>query len=321
MIDDEHIASIQTLYSQLKIFPQPSQFTILAAIYLVSNTSSEHKIISLSTGTKCLPESRLTTQGEAIHDSHAEVLARRGAIRWLLEEILRERGNSGSQWVERHKDGSYRLQKTVELRMYISTVPCGDASTRFLAAFQDPDIASLKDAPSSSPAVLPEGSGTARGRDNYHLFNVLRTKPGRADSPPTLSLSCSDKIASWAWLGFQGSLLAKLFNKGIYVQKLIIGEVLSTGDTSLVKDVAEDCKRALGGRLQGILPVIPEGSSRSSATAVYRPCSISQNRTPFTYPRSRSRPFHSFILAFCSVWAHQVLRLSNVGVFAKTLSP
>ena len=63
---------------------------------------------------------------------------------------------------------------------------------RFLAAAQDPIMAALKD--SAPPIPLPSGV-TSRGRDNYSLFGVLRTKPGRADSPPTRCLSCSDKLA------------------------------------------------------------------------------------------------------------------------------
>ena len=30
---------------------------------------------------------------------------------------------------------------------------------------------------------------------------MLRTKPGRADAPPTRAMSCSDKLAAWAVLG------------------------------------------------------------------------------------------------------------------------
>ncbi|KAJ3899940.1 hypothetical protein F5879DRAFT_974774 [Lentinula edodes] len=246
--DDDHIALIHTLYSQLKLYPQPSQYTILSALYLTSSTSSECKIISLGTGTKCLPKCRLPIRGEAVHDSHAEVVARRGAIRWILEETIRERVQ-GSGWIERHAD-KYRFRKGIQIRMYVSTVPCGDASTRFLAASQDPKMAFLKDS-----AVMAHIEGTtARGRDNYHLFNVLRTKPGRADSPPTLSLSCSDKIASWSWLGIQGAFGAKLFEGGTYIQKIIIGEVLPSRNVDLIKIVKDDCERALGGRLEGLLP-------------------------------------------------------------------
>lgn len=63
---------------------------------------------------------------------------------------------------------------------------------RFLASSQDPEMAALKD---SSPPVPPPVGEACRGRDGFALHGVLRTKPGRADSPPTKCMSCSDKIA------------------------------------------------------------------------------------------------------------------------------
>ncbi|KAF9069910.1 hypothetical protein BDP27DRAFT_1221870 [Rhodocollybia butyracea] len=269
MLDDEHIASIHALYSKLKTSPQ-NQYAILSAFYLATKT--ECKIISLGTGTKCLPESHLTAQGEAVHDSHAEIIARRGAIRWLFEEILREK-ISGSQWIEQ-QEHSYRFKQGIELRMYISTVPCGDASTRFLAALQDPEMAALKDS-----VVMSQPEGTARGRNNYHLYGVLRTKPGRADSPPTLSLSCSDKIASWAFLGIQGTLGARFFGEGVYVQRIVIGEVLSAKDNNLINAVGKDCERALGGSPLDISTSRPDRYHLQVPTIAFTPI-------PFVHSRS-----------------------------------
>lgn len=68
----------------------------------------------------------------------------------------------------------------------------GDASMRFLASSQDPVMAALKD--SAQPVALHPGAAS-RGRNNYSLYGALRTKPGRADSPSTLCMSCSDKLA------------------------------------------------------------------------------------------------------------------------------
>lgn len=115
---------------------------------------------------------------------------------------------------------------------------------RFLASFQDPEMAALKNA-----AVFPDlpPNTASRGRDNYSLYGVLRTKPGRADSPPTLSMSCSDKMASWNVTGLQGALASKIL-KPIYLSAVVIGEV----DASLQQTVREDCERALWSRLHGI---------------------------------------------------------------------
>jgi tRNA-specific adenosine deaminase 1 len=120
----------------------------------------------------------------------------------------------------------------------------GDASTRFLASSQDENMAALKD--SALFPALPQNS-TSRGRDNYSLYGVLRTKPGRADSPPTASMSCSDKIAVWNVVGLQGALASRVL-KPIYLSRVVIGEVAD----SMQDIVLEDCERALWGRLRDL---------------------------------------------------------------------
>ena len=108
-------------------------------------------------------------------------------------------------------------------------------------------MAALKDA--SEPRVtIPPAGTAARGRDNYSLYSVLRTKPGRADSPPTSCMSCSDKIASWNVLGFQGALVSALLPP-LYISTIIIGDVLQE---SMVDFVMEDCSRAFWKRIGGL---------------------------------------------------------------------
>jgi tRNA-specific adenosine deaminase 1 len=101
--------------------------------------------------------------------------------------------------------------------------------------------------------ILP-ADVAARGRDNYALYSVLRTKPGRADSPLTSCMSCSDKIAAWNVLGFQGALASRIFDP-LYISTVIVGEV----GPQMQGVVQGDCDRAFWGRLDGLIA----GSSSS----------------------------------------------------------
>ncbi|KAG1773854.1 adenosine deaminase/editase [Suillus occidentalis] len=278
--DTTLVHAVQKQYASLNLKLPTGTFTILAAIALISSDPStiQPKIIGLATGCKCLPKDKLPLQGEAVHDSHAEVLARRCAIRWLIEEIGRAASDGShrhSVWILKTADDRYRLRDGVHMIMYISTPPCGDASMRFLATFQDEEMAALKD----SAIFPPLASNVAsRGRDNYSLFGVLRTKPGRADSPQTLSLSCSDKIARWNVLGIQGALGSAFFHP-IYLTKIIIGEV----PPDLHDIVKSDCERAFWGRLQEVSG-LPEGYKLSRPEVQF---------TSVAFVHSRSAQEHS----------------------------
>ncbi|KAG0699846.1 hypothetical protein DFH29DRAFT_983327 [Suillus ampliporus] len=285
-------------------------FTILAAIGLTSSDpSTQPKIIALATGCKCLPKDKLPLQGEALHDSHAEVLARR------CRHSGKASGGSYSTWISEAADGRYRLKDDVQMTMYISTPPLvrstsilysarGDASMRFLAIFQDEEMAALKD--SSVFVPLPPNI-PSRGRDNYSLFGVLRTKPGRADSPQTLSLSCSDKIARWNVLGIQGALGSGLFHP-IYLTKIIIGEV----PQDLHDVVKSDCERAFWGRLQDISG-LPEGYTLSRPEIQFTSVVFVHSRSAQEHSSSARRSCNEFGLTSALTWVadspspHEVL--------------
>ncbi|SPO25206.1 related to tRNA-specific adenosine deaminase 1 [Ustilago trichophora] len=288
------------------------EWTILAG-YVLSYTTPHHThaqyaLISLATGLKCLPYTSLPPNGDVLHDQHAEVLARRGARLWLMQRLEHESrlgtNGEGLRFFEKaaaksanKEQGRWKLRQGIRLHLYVSTLPCGDASNKLLEfqrAAQD-QIAGRTDVP--TPAELLDlhtvgdetlrrtpstdigssnGAGSVvRGRassSNPSAKNMasrsagsLRTKPGRPDSPPSISMSCSDKLALWnaPGIGIQGSLLSALLEP-VHIHSITIADhptrhifpvfpPPSSADEIQVKQqretlkaiLAEDCKRAL----------------------------------------------------------------------------
>ncbi|GAX77627.1 hypothetical protein CEUSTIGMA_g5070.t1 [Chlamydomonas eustigma] len=82
---------------------------------------------------------------------------------------------------------------------------------------------------------------------------VARRKPGKG--APTLSMSCSDKLAKWACLGLQGSLLSSLFVSPVLLSSLTVSAlpevygagagVLSAANLSLQRGVSSRMNDAL----------------------------------------------------------------------------
>ena len=158
-----------------------------------------------------------------MHDCHAEVLARRGFIGYLLA--------SNSELFE----GSRKLPEHLRVLLYISQAPCGDASLPFLESSNPIDetrkvkspFVSLQFPESSNPI---EETGKVKTSLPLHfrgpmpdpaIKGILRRKPGRADALLTDSQSCSDKIALWNVVGVQGALLAHLIDP-IYLDAIFV---------------------------------------------------------------------------------------------------
>lgn len=113
------------------------EWTILASISLTlpdaysstATNGTQVVPISIGTGVKVLPAARLPPLGDTVHDCHAEVLARRGFVRWLLDQATRvARGEEHAGLVLWDAETKrFSLAPGVQAWLYVSALPVGVA--------------------------------------------------------------------------------------------------------------------------------------------------------------------------------------------------
>jgi len=124
-MDSNHDVVVDQILKKYESFgytPPNNAFSVLAAFYILDERNGNTMIISIATGSKCLPTVKFSKIGDTVHDFHAEVLARRGAVRWLMQEML---CGSDSQWLQWDESKQlWRLGDMTFIHMYVSTLPC-----------------------------------------------------------------------------------------------------------------------------------------------------------------------------------------------------
>jgi tRNA-specific adenosine deaminase 1 len=334
--------------------PQAHEHTVLAGIVAYNTSSPKPFTVALGTGTKCLGGSKRSAAGDVLHDSHAEVIARRAFVAWAYQQLaLAAAAESWQQeqpaaaaaasaepsaftWCPDSK--AFVLRPGIEFALYVSQPPCGDASiyqgssdtackgseehhqqqqhqqqqhqqqqqrrpqsagrtgAKLLKHAGAVDVADAAAAATADALAVAAGEigGTTQQRQQQQQpssllaaavpgaadveagpqqLGCVRRKPGKGD--PTLSLSCSDKIARWCCLGLQGGLMAGLLHAPLYLSLLVIASPPAGGGTDdasgsngaqaeqqqqqVVEQAALEAasRRAFGGRLAGCSAVLP----------------------------------------------------------------
>ena len=139
--DDIAKASIE-LYDSLPRHGKPivrsngvPEWTILSTICLVTGKHVDELSgeavrivtpISQGTGVKVLPANRLPPLGDTLHDSHAEILARRGFVRWLIhtaQDLLSRLDDAEYNGPLELIEGRFRLRQGTEVWVFVSALP------------------------------------------------------------------------------------------------------------------------------------------------------------------------------------------------------
>lgn len=209
---------------------------------------------------KCLPSSRLPlARGNVLHDWHAEILAIRTFNRFLLDQcLLLDTPAMASRFVRRRspeertesENQPFTIQDDVQIHMFCSEAPCGDASMELVMDAQEDAT------PWTSPArtVIPNPSENSsadaplalRGRSNFSHLGAIRCKPSRPDAPSTLSKSCTDKLSLMQSTSLLSSLTSLLITpRNAYLNTLILPHS---------QFVPSACERSFSriGRMQGV---------------------------------------------------------------------
>lgn len=205
--------------------PTNNQWTVLSCIVLQSD-SENFEVVALGTGSKCIGRSSYSTNGDILNDSHGEIICRRAFLRYLYSQFRTD--SDIFNCAEK-----YQLKSNVKFHFFTTHVPCGDAA--IFPKTDDNDYGSIINddcMPSEKKQKIDIFRTGAKCLQNdiaqdlrqtgagYHVLGAVRTKPGRGD--PTDSVSCSDKIAKWCYLGLQGAVLGLLIDKPIYLDSFTI---------------------------------------------------------------------------------------------------
>ncbi|KAJ1732292.1 hypothetical protein LPJ72_003494 [Coemansia sp. Benny D160-2] len=192
--------------------------------------AGEFQCVALGTGLKCQHRNQLSRFGDSLHDCHAEVIARRALLVFFIQQlhqlILSQSKDGCNSIFEKVSTGDsnqcFALRPCLRLYLYTSQCPCGSASPN---TEPDTDADSGAGAAASALAPAPKRRKT-NPNDCSEISGSVQLKPGRADSIPTLSMSCSDKIARWNALGVQGGLLSNILEP-VHMAGIVVGDLFN----------------------------------------------------------------------------------------------
>ncbi|CAH2327300.1 double-stranded RNA-specific adenosine deaminase isoform X1 [Pelobates cultripes] len=206
---------------------------ILAAIIMRKSSSDLGTVVSIGTGNRCVKGEELSLRGETVNDCHAEVISRRGFIRFLYNQLIKYNPDFPDESIFEESEGQLlRIRPEITFHLYISTAPCGDGAlfdkscsdqpcadgdSKHYPLFENPKQGKLRTKVENGEGTIPvESSDIVPTWDGIQHGERLRT------------MSCSDKILRWNVLGLQGAVLTH-FIEPVYLSSLTLGYLFSQG--------------------------------------------------------------------------------------------
>ncbi|XP_017873063.1 PREDICTED: double-stranded RNA-specific editase Adar isoform X3 [Drosophila arizonae] len=225
-----------------------SRRKVLAGIVMTENMNfCEAKVISVSTGTKCVSGEHMSVNGAVLNDSHAEIVSRRCLLKYLYAQLDLQcnQATAYQSIFVRNTDGQYpyKLKSGVHFHLYINTAPCGDA--RIFSPHENDtgvDKHPNRKARGQLRTKIESGEGTIPVKSS----DGIQTWDGVLQGQRLLTMSCSDKIARWNIVGIQGSLLSAIIEP-VYLHSIVLGSLLHP----------EHMYRAVCGRIEKSIQGLP----------------------------------------------------------------
>ncbi|PVD34090.1 hypothetical protein C0Q70_05353 [Pomacea canaliculata] len=210
---------------------------VIAGLVMKRSVDDIGMVVSIGTGNRCITGDKLSLEGNTVNDSHAEIITRRGFLRFLYQQLMTYQNGKPHKIFEQGSSGKLRVQSGITFHLYISTAPCGDG-----ALFSPRDTESNNgllpniDRREHQPTFTSNVQGLLRTKMEGGEGTIpvdaseitVQTWDGVVRGERLRTMSCTDKICRWNVLGLQGALLSHLLEP-IYLDSLTLGFLYDHG--------------------------------------------------------------------------------------------